>query len=820
MLVLWIDCSSHCCPLRCIVVNAKLVHNHSLPQTVAASLPYQTKRGIPSELDQVALELQGYKLPHEIHSILIRMAAKRSLPVSWTASDIRTRYPMQGGLGHFWHTEDLLEQLNMDGRQYKKRVDQETAVLQELVWLQHDGDMEVVLSAANCIVFDNTFNTNTLHYKLGIFTTVDRHGNTRLVSGSLMLSETRESFTWVLDAFRQLLGQKPEVILTDGDPWLGDAVAALGSVHLLCTWHLSKNLWKKIHPCLKRYNFHCDGENKDAWREWINLWWRLCWKSDVFSQESFDHEWLRLKQNLVDNAVNISSDTLYKALRYLGGPKLSAYEGYDDEDDAEYVEDEDFADVFSNLHVDGDQLHGGGGVDGDNPLGASSSTISPPSRASSVYDSSRAVPAQHSGEASSAGGPNGAGASSSGVGVDAAGESLSPDGTSPPSLGAALHVPTRLRYTVYGSRRKWAYRFTNSYFTHGAASSQRAEGVFSEIKHRIIAGASLVSLYQQIGDLVARKLVDNNVRNVRRELNGNTVVYSPLVQSMEKRGCSVWLCDIAENHVYRQSFYKHATKEPEAGSSSEDPQEWYVWHWTGNLEPQEAADIHFVAESGRVPQLMLDTLDDQPTILKHVTTRESCSCQYPQKYGIFCVHQAHVYCLLGEQEPPESVTANVWLPRSEQDVESAREHYTELSLPGPLASVLGDPPSEGVPGSIARYQLCMDLGRLLAHVAEGSPNRYQDIATALRSLAKKHAPNQRIRQRLIPPISGSPRRTLLSTPALRHATPVPCHAMPCHAMPRMCICPPPRRHVHRHCRPHNCAYSCLPRGHGHGSRAP
>ena len=313
---------------RSIVVAANLEHNHTLPFDLPSSLPFQTHRPIPPELEAVAADLQGFRLPFEIHTMLVRMAKRRNMEVSWTERDIQNRYP-HGGNGTMWQTEELLERLSVDGRAYRKSLrSDDSGVLSTLIWMQHNGDMEVVLSAADCVIFDNTFNTNSLGYKLGVFSTVDRLGCTRLVACSLMLNETREAFAIILGHFAELLGSTPVVILTDGDLWLGEAVSLQwGSMHFLCTWHLSKNILRKVKPCFATSSGPLG--QSSPWSVFLRKWWCICWKSDTSTCDYFDEEWLELRQYFCEHVSHPDSTASQSALAFLGGPG-----GDDDEDEA------------------------------------------------------------------------------------------------------------------------------------------------------------------------------------------------------------------------------------------------------------------------------------------------------------------------------------------------------------------------------------------------------------------------------------------------------------------------------------------------------
>ena len=121
----------------------------------------------------------------------------------------------------------------------------------------NEDDASVALSAKRLVVYDNTFNTNKYGYKLygyklGLFTTVDRFGKTRIKSVTLMLSETRDMFAWVLQQFEKDIGQAAETILTDGDLWMAEAIALVWphSAHHLCNWHFSKAVFRHIRPAV------------------------------------------------------------------------------------------------------------------------------------------------------------------------------------------------------------------------------------------------------------------------------------------------------------------------------------------------------------------------------------------------------------------------------------------------------------------------------------------------------------------------------------------------------------------------------------------
>lgn len=290
------------------------------------ALPFTRNHNIPDEFERIAEDLQGFRLASDIHEIMCRLAQKRNIEISWTERDIRTRYPANHGTVA-WRAEAFLQRLLQDGRSHTHTVC-EDGVIDTVVWLMDDGDTGLFYDAANVSIFDNTFNTNSLGLKLGVLSTIDRFGCTRLVGASLMRSETRAAFVTVLRAFQTLAGIDFAVLLTDGDLWLADGIreACPSCTHLLCTWHLSKNLLRNVKAAF--------GNKTEDWHAFLHAWWKLCMKSDSSTIDQFDEEWSELRSFLTEHVTDPDGYACHKALRYLGGPEEEEREQFvpDEED--------------------------------------------------------------------------------------------------------------------------------------------------------------------------------------------------------------------------------------------------------------------------------------------------------------------------------------------------------------------------------------------------------------------------------------------------------------------------------------------------------
>ena len=117
-------------------------------------------------------------------------------------------------------------------------------------------------------------------------------GESSVIAASLVSSEDEASFAWVFLCFLQFFRRPPAVLFTDSDPAMAAAAAAvlLSTLHLLCIWHLSKNLLTNVKPAafltLAAHKAFMDG------------WWKICLQSDKSSVATFDREWAALLEPL------------------------------------------------------------------------------------------------------------------------------------------------------------------------------------------------------------------------------------------------------------------------------------------------------------------------------------------------------------------------------------------------------------------------------------------------------------------------------------------------------------------------------------------
>ena len=99
-------------------------------------------------------------------------------------------------------------------------------------------------------------------------------------------------------------------MFTDGDPGMANAICLVlpRTTHLLCTFHISKNITTHIKPL-----FSGQGHDlKAKWTKFIKEWWKICKKQDSLSCVQFDSEWEGLL-SLIQNRADSVNTGIYEA---------------------------------------------------------------------------------------------------------------------------------------------------------------------------------------------------------------------------------------------------------------------------------------------------------------------------------------------------------------------------------------------------------------------------------------------------------------------------------------------------------------------------
>ena len=163
---------------------------------------------------------------------------------------------------------------------------------------------------SHMVIFDTTFSTNRYGFKLGLFITVNEHLRTVVLAQTLLMRELKEDFVWAFEQFLKYFKIPPVVIFTDSDKAMAYAIREVlpTTMHLLCTYHISKNIHTHFHSLLNN--------KKKTWSKFIRKWWNICLHTDSQSVVKFDDEWSELIAIIRDDEIK-SSDKLNNALSWL-----------------------------------------------------------------------------------------------------------------------------------------------------------------------------------------------------------------------------------------------------------------------------------------------------------------------------------------------------------------------------------------------------------------------------------------------------------------------------------------------------------------------
>jgi hypothetical protein len=281
--------------------------NHELAVSNAQHNLNSRLRFIPDDLEKAADILHAAGLtPGPIFRYLCDECAERKLEVTFTVDDIRNKYAIKGG-------QQVLDCTNLYQRLSERQEADPTldfdvhfgegGRIDRIFFLMPGAKELFARLGSKVVLYDTKHGTNRYGLKCGCITTVDNNGRTRILAVSFLESEDTVSFQWVFRNFKESFGDAPNVAFTDGDTKMAAAIEKewLGTVHLLCSWHLWKNFWKHIR------NLFSKGKEKE-WSKVAKMWWRLCKTSDESMQEEFDNTWDALV-SFTNEHANVDGDT-------------------------------------------------------------------------------------------------------------------------------------------------------------------------------------------------------------------------------------------------------------------------------------------------------------------------------------------------------------------------------------------------------------------------------------------------------------------------------------------------------------------------------
>ncbi|XP_021975242.1 protein FAR1-RELATED SEQUENCE 5-like [Helianthus annuus] len=170
-------------------------------------------------------------------------------------------------------------------------ITDENGVLRGLFWADEDAKRNFSVFG-DVVSFDATYRRNKYNMMFVPFTGIDNHNRNVTLGAAIIGNETAETYSWLLNVFRQAFGRAPPVIVTDQDPAMKKAIEDTWpeSRHRLCMWHIMDKLSAKVGASV------CN--NTDFKKRLCAIVW-----TDSIIPDKFESEWATIMNdfNLVDH---------------------------------------------------------------------------------------------------------------------------------------------------------------------------------------------------------------------------------------------------------------------------------------------------------------------------------------------------------------------------------------------------------------------------------------------------------------------------------------------------------------------------------------
>lgn len=177
----------------------------------------------------------------------------------------------------------------------------------ERLFFTHRECIELLKDNYDFLMADCTYSTNRFGMKLLDIVGVTKLNSTFFVGFCLLAAEEKESFSWALRCLKEIysgvihtLG--PLTVMTDRQLSLINALQEVfpASRHLLCIWHVEKNILKNCKKYITADNVHdptLTAQEKirysaEMWRIFLSEWNKVVYAG---TEDDFNSQWVALK---------------------------------------------------------------------------------------------------------------------------------------------------------------------------------------------------------------------------------------------------------------------------------------------------------------------------------------------------------------------------------------------------------------------------------------------------------------------------------------------------------------------------------------------
>lgn len=279
-------------------------HNHEVAQNLMELRAIEPSlRCVPEYLNEEARVLEKKGDPASaIFTFLSKRCREEKTEITFTLQDIQNTFSPDSNIGCLDCTNlvtHLSERKEADLDLHWNTSQKPDGSLKNAFFTM-SGAVDVwSQSQAKVVVLDTKHGSNKYGYYVAVFSTVRNDGRTCVLAGGLIENQDEVSFTWLANEFSKGFCSPPNVIFTDGDEAMANAIRNhwTTTIHLLCTFHLYKNFYKHIKPLLSHENF----------KKAAQMWWRLCKHTDISLKFHFAEKWTDLYCFIQTNATSAES---------------------------------------------------------------------------------------------------------------------------------------------------------------------------------------------------------------------------------------------------------------------------------------------------------------------------------------------------------------------------------------------------------------------------------------------------------------------------------------------------------------------------------
>ncbi|KAL0231061.1 hypothetical protein GEMRC1_010466 [Eukaryota sp. GEM-RC1] len=182
------------------------------------------------------------------------------------------------------------------------------------LFIAHEDSVALGKRYSFVLSLDCTYKTNVHSLPLLVFGTKTLQNKSLFLAFAFLSSEVERDYAWALNAYRTTFAVDVPVLLTDRDLALCNAIRSAfpESAHLLCLWHIFKNVESKAMRCfglseeLQQFNAKkslayatTEDDFMSVWNEVLNLW-----GANHVLLNYIHREWLPRKHQWAEYSIN------------------------------------------------------------------------------------------------------------------------------------------------------------------------------------------------------------------------------------------------------------------------------------------------------------------------------------------------------------------------------------------------------------------------------------------------------------------------------------------------------------------------------------